>query len=85
MIERALVVSLGTSLELGAWFGRPAISSGAAPGTLTLEENERQHIIAVMKMTDWKVRGDDGAAELLGLKPTTLESRMKKLNIERPR
>jgi len=34
---------------------------------------------------DWKIRGQDGAAEHLGLKRTTLQSRMKKLGIERPR
>jgi formate hydrogenlyase transcriptional activator len=46
---------------------------------------ERKQILHVLKQTNWQVRGADGAAEILGLKPTTLESRMQKLGIVRPR
>jgi transcriptional regulator with GAF, ATPase, and Fis domain len=49
-----------------------------------LADVEKLHITEVMRQCSWRVRGKDGAAELLGLKPTTLESRMKKLNISRP-
>ena len=49
----------------------------------SLEEVARKHIIDVMGQTGWRVRGKEGAAEILGLKPTTLESRMKKLGIKR--
>ena len=49
-----------------------------------LEDVERNHIKAVLKKTSWRVSGKNGAAELLGLKPTTLGSRMKKLGITRP-
>jgi transcriptional regulator with GAF, ATPase, and Fis domain len=45
---------------------------------------ERAHIIRVLEECGWKVRGKDGAAERLGLKRTTLQSRMKKLGIQRP-
>jgi transcriptional regulator with GAF, ATPase, and Fis domain len=51
----------------------------------TIEEVERAHIEKVLAACDWKIRGKDGAAEHLGLKRTTLQSRMKKLGIERPR
>jgi transcriptional regulator with GAF, ATPase, and Fis domain len=51
---------------------------------LKLEVVERNHIIDVLKKTSWRVSGEKGAAHLLGLKPTTLESRMKKMGITRP-
>ena len=48
-----------------------------------LEELERQNIVAALESTDWKIAGAKGAAQLLGMKPTTLSSRMKALGIER--
>ncbi len=50
----------------------------------TMAEVERQYIIDILAQTEWRIRGRGGAAETLGLKPTTLESRMKKLGISRP-
>jgi len=50
-----------------------------------LEELERNNIIAALKFTEWRVAGENGAAQLLGVKPTTLSSRMKALGIERKR
>jgi transcriptional regulator with GAF, ATPase, and Fis domain len=44
---------------------------------------ERQHIVDVLEQTNWRVSGEKGAAKILGLNPTTLEARMKKLGIER--
>jgi len=49
-----------------------------------LDEVERLHMQQVLQKTRWRIRGKGGAAELLGLKPTTLEARMKKLGIIRP-
>jgi len=51
----------------------------------TLSEIEKAHILKALQATRWKVGGPDGAAELLGLKPTTLFFRMKKLGISRRR
>ena len=51
----------------------------------TLAVVERRNIEAALQKCGWRVRGANGAAKRLGLKPTTLESRMKKLGIERPR
>ena len=48
-----------------------------------LEELEREHILQVLNTTGWRVSGERGAANLLGLKRTTLEARMKKLGIAR--
>ncbi|MBW2660284.1 MAG: hypothetical protein JRC87_11965 [Deltaproteobacteria bacterium] len=43
-----------------------------------------EHILDILKITGWRIRGTNGAAEILALKPTTLESRMAKLGIRRP-
>ena len=50
---------------------------------MTLTELEVDHITTVLRMTNWRVRGSGGAAERLGVKPTTLESRMARLGIAR--
>jgi len=83
VIERAVILSAGPELELGDWIPVARDGDGSAPFP-TLDELQRQHIEYVMEMTGWRVRGERGAAEILGLKPTTLEARMKKLGIERP-
>jgi transcriptional regulator with GAF, ATPase, and Fis domain len=44
---------------------------------------ERRHILAVLERTGWRLAGDGGAAEVLGLKRTTLRAKMKKLDIKR--
>jgi transcriptional regulator with GAF, ATPase, and Fis domain len=49
-----------------------------------LEEVERQHIEAVLRQTNWMIEGERGAAKLLNLNPSTLRSRMQKLDIKRP-
>jgi transcriptional regulator with GAF, ATPase, and Fis domain len=48
-----------------------------------METVERDYIIKVLEKTNWKIRGKNGAAQLLGMQPTTLESRMKKKDIKR--
>jgi transcriptional regulator with GAF, ATPase, and Fis domain len=58
--------------------------SSGIPSLATLEEVERAHIISVLTRTAWRVSGDKGAAKILGLNPTTLEARMKRLGITRP-
>jgi formate hydrogenlyase transcriptional activator len=50
----------------------------------TLENTERNHIIRALKETQWVVHGKKGAAELLGINPSTLRSRMEKLGIKKP-
>ncbi len=49
----------------------------------TIKEIEKQHIIKVLEKTNWQVSGKKGAAKILGIKRTTLEARMKKLNIQK--
>ncbi|MFN0060343.1 MAG: sigma 54-interacting transcriptional regulator [Planctomycetota bacterium] len=83
VIERAVILSEGPELELRDFSAQPN-SKVAAATTSTLEEIERQHIISVLEQVHWRVSGAQGAATILGLKPTTLEARMKKLGIRRP-
>jgi formate hydrogenlyase transcriptional activator len=84
VIERAVILSQGSQLELGEWLPRFA-GSGHGERHATLEELEREHIVRTLELTGWQVSGETGAAKLLGLKPTTLEARMKKLDIQRKR
>jgi len=84
VIERAVILSEGPDLEPIEWLtppqGTTAVPGHAAP----LVEVERDHILRVLEATRWRVSGEKGAAKILGLNPTTLEARMKKLGIKRP-
>jgi DNA-binding NtrC family response regulator len=81
VIENAMIISTGRILKLK----NLADLSPNLPKDIKLEAVERKHIIDVLNQTSWRVSGQKGAADLLGLKPTTLESRMKKLGITRPK
>lgn len=86
VIERAVIVSRGATLEFGDWLREPTAETGIGKASVTtLEEMEREHILKTLEITGWRVSGESGAARLLGLKATTLEARMKKLGIERKR
>ena len=80
VIERALIVSNGRTLKVSL----PRRAAADIPEGLILEEAERRHITGVLKQTGWRVSGQGGAADILGLKRTTLQSKMKKLGIQRP-
>jgi transcriptional regulator with GAF, ATPase, and Fis domain len=80
VIERAVIVSTGRQLVVAA----PRLGERPVPQTaMTLNDIEIDHIRTVLESTSWRVRGSGGAAERLGLKPTTLESRMARLGITR--
>lgn len=94
IIERGLIVAKKNELEMGDWLPRPSIKDIGQPILATqavnsskksLEEVERQHIIDVLTKANWKIRGENGAAKILALNPTTLEARIKKLGIARKR
>ena len=79
VIERSLIMSNGRTLEVHLPYGAAA----EIPQVLNLEDAERRHITGVLQQTGWRVSGQGGAAEILGLKRTTLQSKMKKLGIRR--
>jgi len=82
VIERAVITSPGPVLRLADKLERGTAGSG--DGALNaLSEVERDHILKVLEKTDWKVEGEGGAASILGLNPSTLRSRIKKLEIKR--
>ena len=80
VIERAMILSRGSVLDVEL----PREDSLHPFAVTRLSEVERRHILAILERTGWRVRGEQGAASLLGLKPTTLEARMLKLGIHRP-
>jgi formate hydrogenlyase transcriptional activator len=96
-IERAVLLSRGKELHVpvselklpaseanGTASAVPVVSTPAGAGVATLEEAERQHILRALRQTQWRIAGPQGAAQLLGMKRTTLQARMRKLGIRRP-
>jgi formate hydrogenlyase transcriptional activator len=79
MIERAMILSSNSVLVVDV----PDNTATMVSRAVSLEEVERMHILAIMEKAGSRIRGKNGAAEILGLKPTTLESKMKKLGIKR--
>lgn len=95
VIERAVILARGGALE----FDLPITAKAAASATpaatteseaerefLTepeMQRKERDNLLVVLEKTGWKIKGADGAAELLGVKPTTLLSRIKKMGLRR--
>lgn len=79
-IERAMILASGPMLRIDL---PDAATTPALRPLATLAEAEREHILRVLEATHWRVRGAGGAAEILGLPPTTLESRMAKLGLRR--
>jgi formate hydrogenlyase transcriptional activator len=77
VIEHGVIISSGSSLQVLL----PQAPAGASFQNKTMEEAEYQHIMKVLTKTGWRIKGSNGAASLLGLKPSTLYSRMIKLGI----
>jgi formate hydrogenlyase transcriptional activator len=86
LVERALIMSRDGVLDASELFAGPTSAAGAEPaGDDTLEEIERAHIRRVLDAADWRIEGDRGAARKLGLNPSTLRGRMRKLGIRNTR
>jgi len=81
VIERFLITNTGSVFR--AKLPPVEVSGGGGVRPQTFEEVERDYLLSVMEMVGWRVRGEGGAAQILGLKPTTLESRMQKLGLSR--
>ncbi len=78
IVERALILCNGPTLRLTP----PGAATHGNGSELTLDEAQRRHILKVLGSVGGRIRGDGGAAELLGVKPTTLRSRMQRLGID---
>ena len=86
-IERGVILSRGAELQipLAELKQRTKVAPLAhSDGFATLENAEREHIVRALSETNWVIGGPTGAAARLGIKRTTLQSRMLKLGITRP-
>jgi formate hydrogenlyase transcriptional activator len=84
LIERAVILSPGPALKVPMAELKPMADSPQGD-LLTLQAAEREHILKALEASHWKLAGSDGAASRLGMKRTTLQSRIKKLGISRRR
>jgi transcriptional regulator with GAF, ATPase, and Fis domain len=82
VVERAMIVSPGGQLKIPLPVGP---SHAAVKRSIKLNDVEKEHIRGVLESTGWRIRGLGGAADCLGLRPTTLEARMAKLGLSRPK
>jgi formate hydrogenlyase transcriptional activator len=85
VIERAVILTSGAELELSLTELKPTTTTTTTTPVSTLEDAERQHILRALQESDWVIGGPNGAADRLGMKRTTLHSRMQKLGISRRR
>jgi formate hydrogenlyase transcriptional activator len=81
VVERAMVVAVGPQLTIRM----PSAVSRGASRSAKLADVQKAHIQRVLESVGWRIRGVGGAADRLGLRPTTLETRMMKLGLFRPR
>lgn len=80
VIERAIILTNDDTLHVQL----PDDPAKTSAPRQKLKESEFDQILSTLKETGWRIRGENGAAEILGMKPTTLEARMVKLGIKRP-
>jgi formate hydrogenlyase transcriptional activator len=99
VIERAVILSRGPDLEVAAELipaipltrsdtsraGPATHSEAVTPPDRSLAHIEKEHILEVLKQTNWRIEGPNGAAATLRLNASTLRSRMKKFGLERSR
>ena len=86
VIERAVILSNSPRVTVDEML-LPVMQTNQSQFTehpVNLGDLERHHIIEVLQRTKWRIYGDQGAAQLLGLNPETLRSRLRKLGIRRP-
>ena len=81
IVERAMIAATGPRLTITP----PMASVAAGKRSTKLIDVETDHIRSVLESTGWRIRGVGGAADRLGLRPTTLETRMAKLGLRRPK
>ncbi len=87
VLQQAIILSRDGILDLSNFVGEPIDNdppSRSRDGVRPLIDVERDHVRLVLQSTAWRIDGTGGAAHLLGLRPSTLRSRLRKLGIERP-
>ena len=96
VVQRAAIFARGGALQFDLPMGntpadptsqKPAIGDDSNAGYLTeaeMRRRERENLLAVLEKTGWKIKGMHGAAELLGVKASTLISRIKKMGFKQP-
>jgi transcriptional regulator with GAF, ATPase, and Fis domain len=88
VIERAVIVSQGGPLRVDWALGRRRRSRHAVEGSVSSKEElkirDRENLMKAIEQCKGKIYGPDGAAAMLGMKPTTLASRIKKIKLETP-
>ena len=80
VIESAMISAYGDTLH----FDIPQTADVANGDLKSFEEMEREFILKVLEAKNWKIGGEDSAASILGMPPSTLRSRIKKLGLHRP-
>jgi transcriptional regulator with GAF, ATPase, and Fis domain len=84
VIERAIITSQGTALQVLDRFDTfPRTGDLSGEEVKALAELEQDHILQVLRKTAWRIEGQNGAALLLGLNPSTLRARMRKYGLRR--
>jgi transcriptional regulator with GAF, ATPase, and Fis domain len=81
VVERGMIIARGRELTLTV----PKPLRAVVNRSVRIVDVEREHVLSVLESTRWRIRGANGAAERLGLPPTTLETRMARLGLIRPR
>ena len=81
VVERAMILATGPQLTISL----PGTMVGIGARSIRLVDVQKEHIRSVLETAGWRIRGSGGAAERLGLRPTTLETRMAKLGLVRPK
>jgi formate hydrogenlyase transcriptional activator len=84
IIERAVILSRSPTVEIDHEFLPLSRPSPQENDSVNLQDMERRHLLHVLDKTHWKIHGPWGAAEQLGVNPSTLRSRLKKLGLKRP-
>jgi formate hydrogenlyase transcriptional activator len=82
-IERCVILTQGDTLQIPEAEIKKSASRNVVAGSATFEQAERQVIVDALKAASGKIAGKNGAAERLGLKRTTLQNKMNRLNVTR--
>jgi formate hydrogenlyase transcriptional activator len=82
VVERSMILAKGPRLTIEVPTAAPVRTAGRS---YKLTDVEKEHIVSILESTTWRIRGAGGAAERLGLPPTTLETRIAKLGLVRPK